>query len=115
TCRLRGWRTLAAEVERIASIYKSAGVEPILAASRWNLAGELGFYCQGQPTVFCLGPVLGDRQSQYDMWRPNPLADPNRFWGRTFILVNCGEQALVHAFDRLEAPITVTHSERGQP
>jgi hypothetical protein len=115
TCRLRGWRTLATEVDRLRSYYQSAGMDPVLAVARWDQAGELAFYCEGQPTVYCLGTALGQRHSQYDLWRPNPLADRQRFWGRTFIIVDGAEEQLVTAFDRLEAPLGVTHSERGQP
>src|SRR5438046_9381117 len=47
----------------------------VLATERWTQAGELGFYCDGQPAFHCLGLPLGDRDSQYDLWRPNPIVD----------------------------------------
>jgi hypothetical protein len=115
TCRLRGWRTLAAEVDRVRKTLKKQGVEPLLAGSGWSLPGELAFYCQGRPTVYCLGLVFGDRRSQYDFWRPNLLWDPNHFAGRTVILVGDAIPSLSQAFDRVETPKVVTHREGGEP
>ncbi|HEV3262813.1 MAG TPA: glycosyltransferase family 39 protein [Gemmataceae bacterium] len=115
TCRLRGWRSLAAEVDRVRSQVGTAGIEPVLAASGWTLPGELGFYCAGQPTVFSLGLALGDRHSQYDLWRPNPVADADRFRGRTVIFVGDVSPALRQAFARLEPTRLVTYREQGQP
>src|SRR5207247_9840466 len=87
TCRLRGWRTLATEVDAIRSRLEAEGVEPIIAGAGWTLPGELGFYCAGHPTVYSVGLALGDRRSPYDFWRPNLVWDSNRFLGRTVILV----------------------------
>jgi len=115
TCRLKGWRTLAAEVDRLRQQCRREGTEPILATARWSEAGELGFYCQGQPTVYSIGTVHGDRYSQYDLWRPNPLADPQKFQGKTFIIVNSLNGPLNQVFDRLETPLVVTHYEGNIP
>jgi hypothetical protein len=115
TCRLKGGQTLAAEVDKLREEFRSAGSEPILAAARWSEAGELGFYCQGQPTVSCIGRAHGDRYSQYDLWRPTPLADPQMFLGKTFIIVNSLNGPLDQAFDRLEPERTITHYEGGHP
>ena len=91
TSRLKGWRTLATEVDTLRKKLQEQGVEPVLAASSWNIPGEIGFYCKGQPTVYCLGPFVGERHNQYDWWRPNPVADADEFRGRTFILVGINE------------------------
>jgi hypothetical protein len=115
TCRLKGWQTLAAEVDQLREQCRLAGVEPILATARWSEAGELGFYCRGQPTVFSIGLAHGDRYSQYDLWRPNPLADPDRFLGKTFIIVNSLNGPLDQVFDLVDAPRIVTHCEGGHP
>jgi 4-amino-4-deoxy-L-arabinose transferase-like glycosyltransferase len=115
TCRLRGWRVLAAEVDRVRAELQAEGTEPLLAAASWNVPGQLGFYCQGQPAVFCFGLALGDRHSQYDLWRPNPVSDPNCFVGRTFIIVGNLTPALREAFTIVDEPRTVTYCERGQP
>ena len=115
TCRLRGWRALAAEVDRVRDQLRRDGIEATLAGSGWSLPGELGFYCQGHPPVYSLGLVLGDRHSQYDWWHPNPLDEPERFQGGTFIYVGDLSPAVSAAFDRVEACTVVTHSEGDQP
>ncbi|MFN4260556.1 MAG: ArnT family glycosyltransferase [Gemmataceae bacterium] len=115
TCRLRGWRTLAAEVDRLRTELRQQGIEPVLAGTSWTLPGELAFYCAGQPTVYSLGSILNDRRSQYDLWRPNPLADPQLFLGQTFIVVGESHPLLDFAFDYVETPRMVRHTEHGQP
>jgi hypothetical protein len=115
TCRLRGWRTLAAEVDRLRGQLRAEGGEPVLAGSGWNLPGEIGFYCDGQPQVYSLGLALGDRHSQYDLWRPNPVDDPDAFLGRTFIIVGGSRESLSAAFDSVDEPRKVTHHEGGRP
>ncbi len=111
TCRLRGFRTLGAVVDEACSRLD----DPVLAGTGWALPGEIGFYCAGRPTVYSVGPPLGDRRSQYDLWRPNPVADPEAFAGRTFVLVGGYSPAFAQAFAHVEAPRTVTHYEAGQP
>jgi hypothetical protein len=115
TCRLRGWRYFGGELDRIRAGLRGHGVEPILAASSWTLPGEMGFYCHGHPTVYSLGLAVGDRWSQYDLWRPNPLWDPDTFIGRTFIFVGDPSPALREAFDSIEALRLIEYQESGQP
>jgi len=115
TCRLRGWRTLAAEVDRVCADVRAGGIEPVLAASGWTLPGELGFYCAHKPTVFSLGLALGDRHSQYDLWHPNPVADGECFLGRTIVFVGDVSPTLRQAFEVVESPMLVTYVEQGQP
>ena len=114
TCRLRGWRSLAAELDRLGDELRTQGNDPVLAAVSWNVPGEVAFYCRGHPEVYSLGLALGDRHSQYDLWHPNPIADRERFRGRTFIVVGDVHPFLNTAFERIEPPRTVTHCERGQ-
>jgi hypothetical protein len=114
TCRLRGWRVLAAEVDRVREELRAEGIEPLLAGSAWTLPGELGFYCAGNPVVYSLGPALGDRRSQYDFWRPNPVWDPSAFEGRTFILVGEDSPVLHEAFEQVDGGRVVTSRECGQ-
>jgi hypothetical protein len=115
TCRLRGWRTLAAAVDRVRAELHARGIEPLLAGSAWTLPGELAFYCAGHPAVYSFGLALGDRHSQYDLWRPNPVWDAEAFRGRTFIVVGEAGPALKRAFDEVEAPRLVVYQEQGQP
>ena len=116
TCRLRGWRYLAKQVDQTRAALQAQGVDPVLAATGWSMPGEVGFYCQGHPTVYSFGLNLGDRHSQYDFWRPNPIADPAAFRGRTFILIGSAHVEMVaQAFDRLDETQTVVYEENGQP
>jgi len=115
TCRLRGWRVLANHIDDLRNQLRRQGEEAVLAASGWNLPGEIGFYCSGQPQVYSLGLALGDRHSQYDLWRPNPVQDPSAFVGRTFIFVGDPHPMLLECFERVEAPRVVTYTENNHP
>ncbi|MHB1424221.1 MAG: glycosyltransferase family 39 protein [Gemmataceae bacterium] len=114
TCRLRGWRTLAAAVDRLrARLSEEEGREPVLAGSSWNLPGELGVYCVGHPQAYSLGPVMGDRHSQYDLWF-NPFTNCADFQHRTFLVVNGDPDVLRAAFATVETT-ELMHRESGQP
>jgi hypothetical protein len=116
TCRLKGWRTtLAAEVDRLRTRLREEGIEPVLAGSSWALPGELGFYCEGHPTVYSIGPAFGDRHSQYELWHPNPIDDIEAFAGRTFIVVGYGKMPVSIAFEWVEPTLIVDHFQDGQP
>jgi hypothetical protein len=115
TCRLRGWRTLAAAVDRTCAALRAEGVEPLLAGAGWTIPGELGFYCAGRPQVYSLGLAAGDRHSQYDLWRPNPVQDSQEFAGRTFIVVGDVPANVLTAFAQVEASRLIVYHERGQP
>ena len=62
-----------------------------------------------------LGPALGDRRSQYDLWRPNPVDDPETFRGRTFVIISGTEPRLGGAFERVEPARIVFHEVEGRP
>ncbi len=111
TCRLRGWRTLAQAVDAVRVEHERKGTQLILAATAWTLPGELGFYCDGHPHVFCIGPALGTRHSQYDLWRPNPIADPDTFRGQSFLVVDGNDGVLSAVFDRVEPTRVIEHRE----
>ena len=113
TCRLRGWQTLAKAVDEMKADLRSKGDEPILAGCNWNIPGELGLYCEGQPTVYCLGWAVGERHSQYDLWH-NPFDSPDDFKGRTFIIVGSMSPLLAQAFENVDMSREVKHYEDGQ-
>ncbi len=116
TCRLRGFRTLAEEVDRLRDeVARQDGTEPLVTAACWVLPGELGFYCKGHPTVYSLGLGVGDRRSQYDLWRPNPIFDEDEFRGRTMIYVGDFDPLLKGAFEHVDDPKRVVYVENGQP
>jgi hypothetical protein len=116
SCRLRGWQCLGSELDRLRVLAATEGQEPVLVGAGWSLPGELAFYCAGHPIAYSIGPAMGDRQSQYDLWRPNPIADANVFAGRTFLVVGIDDpKVLQPAFERVEEPVCVTHYQSGQP
>lgn len=115
TCRLRGWQTLAAAVDELRAELRQEGQEPLLAACSWFLPGELGFYCRGNPQVYSIGLAQGDRRSQYDLWRPNPVADPEPFRGRTFIVVGWLAPEAEQAFEQVSPPRAITHCVGNRP
>jgi 4-amino-4-deoxy-L-arabinose transferase-like glycosyltransferase len=115
TCRLVGWRQLAAEVDRLRSQLQAEGTDPLIVAGSWSVPGELAFYCQGHPTVYSLGMALADRHSQYDLWRPNPVLDADCFRGRTMIFVGEISPALRQAFAQVDVPHEVTFFEGAYP
>ena len=114
TCRLRGWQALATAVDAEIVRLRSQGEDPVLACATWSLPGEIGFYCQTHPTVYCLGRPFGDRHSQYDLWRPNPIADPDQFRGKTFIVIGTVSALLEPGFEHVEPMRVMTYSEHGQ-
>jgi len=75
----------------------------------------LAFYCQGHPTVYSLGLAMADRHSQYDLWRPNPLFDPDQFRGRTTIFVGEMGPAIRQAFAQVDAPQAITFFDGEYP
>jgi 4-amino-4-deoxy-L-arabinose transferase-like glycosyltransferase len=117
TCRMRGWQHLGKEVDAMRRELQAEGIEPIVCASRWNMASELAFYCDGRPEVYSFGTALWDRQSQLDLWRPNPVNDEKQFLGRTFIFVDVGilPPAVATAFDKVEKTRKVIYDEDGVP
>ncbi|MFO0928656.1 MAG: glycosyltransferase family 39 protein [Gemmataceae bacterium] len=113
TCRLRGWRFLAARVDQVCQGLRGRGIEPVLGGVSWAVPGELGVYCDGHPQAYNLGRVQGDRFSQYDHW-PNPIDQAEPFAGRTFVLVGPISPRVALGFDRVYPPIEVTYIENGR-
>jgi hypothetical protein len=111
TCRLRGWRDVAAQLDELRRVH---GEDLVLACNSWSMPGEFGIYCKGQPQVYSLGLVLGDRHSQYDLWHPNPLADPLAFAGKTFLVIGPSLESLRPGFASVEPVGVLVHSEHGQ-
>lgn len=87
TSRLRGWSELGAAVGEVLEAERAGGRDPFIATDDYQVASQIAFYCPGEPTTYCLQAALGDRRSQYDIWRPNPLLDPQAFIGRACIYV----------------------------
>ena len=50
SARLTGWKTLAAEVDRIRTeVATATGEKPVLAGTNWTIPGHLRFYCRDRP------------------------------------------------------------------
>lgn len=113
--RLRGWTHLAAEVDRICAEMAGQGEVPCIATTFWNLSGEVAFYCEGHPTVYCIGTAIGQRMSQYDLWRPNPIWNVDSFRGRTFILIGDLAPELATGFDHIESTHKIWYQEGKHP
>jgi hypothetical protein len=100
TVRLQGWQALAQRVDELLDAEQTrTGERPLVAGMMWNYPGELAFYLRGQPVVYSFGPALADRTSQYDIWRPNPLADAQVFAGKSFVYV--GDKLPDDVFDEM--------------
>jgi 4-amino-4-deoxy-L-arabinose transferase-like glycosyltransferase len=115
TLRLRGWRTLAAEVDIVRGQLRRQQSEPVLATTGWSMPGLLGFYCAGHPQVYSLGLAVGDRWSQYDFWRPNPVWDAEQFVGQTFLVVTANPLNPGDVFEQVETLRVVDVVENGYP
>ena len=113
TCRLRSFRTLAAEVDAIRAELRAEGVEPVLAGCTWNIPGELGVYCEGHPHAYSIGWAVGDRHSQYDLW-PNPFDNADEFKGRTFVIVGGLSATIYDSFEKVEPGRVVRYYEDGE-
>ena len=112
--RLRGWRNLASAVDELRTKLALMGEDPIIVATYWTSPGELSFYCAGHPDVYCIGPAFGQRYSQYDLWRPNPLWDPQEFKGRSVIVVGDFMPAMTTGFDYTGPTFPAERIESGQ-
>jgi hypothetical protein len=111
---LRGWQTLAREVDRLREELAAQGADPVLAAYSWSVPGELGVYCAGHPQAYSIGLMQGDRHSQYDYWL-NPIDNPQGFQGRPFLIVGGLKQQVRKAFTSVEGPVLVRHLANGRP
>ncbi len=114
-CRVRGWKFLSAEVDRMREEISASGKEPILVATHWSIPGLLGVYCKGHPQAYSIGLAVGDRHSQYDLWT-NPIDQPAQFLGRDFIVVGGIPKQLHGSFDSIqEANEIIYHTPNGYP
>ncbi len=63
---------------------------PLVITDRWDTSSSLAFYLPDRPFVFCIGSLIGGRQSQFDLWpglnQVNPKTRKLRFLGRDAVL-----------------------------
>jgi hypothetical protein len=117
--RLRGWAQLGHAVAAVRAAAQDAGHDPFIVADDYQVASQIAFYCPGQPAVYCLQSVLGDRLCQYDLW-DNPIDDPEPFLGRPCIYVGVLKPELIGKTESGHVTLrgarrvdTVTHEVRG--
>jgi len=117
TARIAGWKELAGEVDSVRKrVRAETGREPIVAGTHWTVPGVLGFYCADHPGVYSIGAAnRSDRKSQYDVWRPNPVADAQGFRGQSFVIVGDIGVDVANSFERIESPLRVVHTSNGIP
>src|SRR4029079_7334526 len=101
--------------DRLCQELRASGTEPVLAGSSWTLPGMLGAYCAGHPIVYSLRLPSGDRHSQYDFWRPNPVDDRQQFLGETFVIVGGLSPEVARGFPAVETSLEVSYTEGGHP
>ncbi len=117
--KMKGFRYLSSQVDLVRRQVREEGQDdPVLAGLRWDVPGVLGIYGEGNPTAYSLGMAVTppDRHSQYDWWRPNPVADAQEFRGKTFVCVGGigSGQVLLAGFDRIDPPVRVEYIEAGR-
>jgi hypothetical protein len=115
--RLKGSRFLGQELDSLRAEMRAAdGADPVLAGIRWDVPSLIGFYSDGQPQAYAVGVGVGaDRHSQYDLWRPNPVDDPDAFRGQSFLIVGAWDPSalLASAFDSVSSR-EVVYRENGR-
>jgi hypothetical protein len=90
TCRMRGFRDLAGEVQERLRALRAEGQDPFVLTPSYGLASELSFYLPGQPEVYCLSwsPGFAVRaNNQHDLWHPNPRHDLDAFRNRPAVVI----------------------------
>ncbi|MGL4423089.1 MAG: ArnT family glycosyltransferase, partial [Gemmataceae bacterium] len=106
TARLVGWEHLAQQVDGVRARVRAEGnPDPHILTMVWSWAGEIAFYSSQNPQVSAIGAILTDRQSQYDIWRPNFISDAQFFRGATCIYVGEIGPSLIAAFETIEPPL----------
>lgn len=114
TTRMRGYQTLAKEVDERVRALRARGIDPIVACGSWTIPGVLKFYCREEVEIYCIGVALGTRHSQYDLWQPNPISHPQQYQGRTILFVGDYVSVLDDAFTHQDPTETIFHRDNGQ-
>ncbi len=87
SARLRGWKQLAAEVEKNAP---AGNIKPYFVFSDYyGASSELAFYLKGHPVTYCAN--TGRRMNQYDLW---PGLDQPRLLHDNAVFVTIGASGM---------------------
>jgi hypothetical protein len=118
TARLRGWSELGAAVGEVLQAQQEAGQDTFILTDDYQLAGQIAFYCPGEPVTYCVQSALGGRLNQYDIW-VNPITHPERFLGRPCVYIGSlheelqGDEGSSPILVGLERVRTVEHFVEG--
>ncbi|MCX8070081.1 MAG: glycosyltransferase family 39 protein, partial [Thermodesulfovibrionales bacterium] len=71
SARLRGWSSLANEVDKLRDSLQKLGEPVIIFSDSYQVASEMAFYLKGNPVTYCIN-FTNRRMNQYDLWEePN--------------------------------------------
>ncbi len=99
--------------ERLVQLEEEIGIEPFVIAHHYGRASQLAFYLPGKPRVYCGGPHLAGRRTQFDMWPDSDLARREvnlALTGRPAVLVGSTQGQWERAFELVE-PIGALEGE----
>jgi 4-amino-4-deoxy-L-arabinose transferase-like glycosyltransferase len=104
----------ARDVDRYTDLLaEETGLEPFVIASHYGRASQLASYMQDRPRVYCAGPHVGGRKTQFDMWPSTDLSQREvnlRLSGRPAVLVGSRKEQWERAFEHVE-PIGALEGE----
>lgn len=90
---------------RIEQLEEEIGIEPFVIAHHYGRASQLAFYLPGRPRVYCGGPHVGGRRTQFDMWPDSDLSRREvnlELSGRPAVLVGSNQGVWERAFELVE-------------
>lgn len=110
SARLRGWKALAAEVDRLAASLEKQNAPFFILSDSYQVSSELAFYMKGQPATYCAN--LGRRMNQFDLW---PGFHDKRHQNSVFVKIGDSEmpEELINAFARNEKHLFVAYEKGG--
>lgn len=101
--RLMWADVMAQHVERLeAELQHDTGQKPLVFAQVYGRASQFAFYLPGHPTVYCPGPRIDGRRTQYDYFPDTNLDLHPELVGRPAIMVGAWREAWEQVFERVE-------------
>lgn len=94
---------MARDVQRLATeVQHDTGQPPLIFAQVYGRASQFAFYLPGHPTVYCPGPRIDGRPTQYDYFPDTNLDLHPELVGRPAVMVGAWQAAWEKVFDRVE-------------
>lgn len=97
-------RARAVEAQMV-RLEDEVGIAPFVIAHHYGRASQLAFYLSGRPRVYCGGPHIGGRRTQFDMWADSDLSRREvnlELTGRPAVLVGSTQGQWEHGFEHVE-------------